>query len=105
MPKILEYFGIVFYFYSNEEVMTLAIHVTAADYLSGYKILVKFNDGTQQVVNFEDFLMANPHPQHNEYLDNNKFRQFRIEKGTIVWGEDWDMIFPVEQLHAGLIQF
>lgn len=85
--------------------MTLAIHVTAAEYLSEYKILVKFNDDTQQVVDFADFLKANPHPQHDQYRDFGKFREFKIEKGTLVWGEDWDMIFPVEQLHAGHIQF
>lgn len=83
--------------------MTLAIHVIAAEYLSEYKILVKFNDNKQQVVDFGDFLRNNPHPQHDKYLDHKKFQQFKIENGTIVWGEDWDMIFPVEQLHAGHI--
>ncbi|MCF0050071.1 DUF2442 domain-containing protein [Dyadobacter sp. LJ53] len=85
--------------------MILTIHVIAADYLSEYKILIKFNDGTQQVVDFEDFLMTNRHPQYDEYLDYKRFQQFKIEKGTIVWGDDWDLIFPVEQLHAGHIQF
>lgn len=85
--------------------MTLAIKVTAADYLSDYKILVTFNDGTEQVVDFEGFFMANPHPQHDIYRSEEQFKAFKIEKGTIVWGEDWDLIFPVEQLHSGRIEF
>jgi len=85
--------------------MTLTINVTAAEYLSDYKILVKFNDSTQQILDFEDFLMANPHPQHDIYRNKEHFKRFKIEKGTLVWGEDWDLIFPVEQLHAGHIQF
>ncbi|MCF2500848.1 DUF2442 domain-containing protein [Dyadobacter chenhuakuii] len=84
--------------------MTLHIHVIAAEYLSGYKILVKFSDGTQQVVDFEDFLVSNSHPQHNQFKVKERFKNFKIEKGTLVWGEDWDLIFPVEQLHAGYIE-
>lgn len=84
--------------------MTLVIQVIAADYSSEYKILVKFNDGTQQLVDFANSLTSNPHPQHDDFRDVERFKEFRIEKGTLVWGEDWDMIFPVEQLHAGHIE-
>ena len=84
--------------------MTLTIRVVSAEYLSEYKILVKFNDGTQQLVDFEPFLTSNPHPQHNDFKQYERFKEFRIEKGTLVWCEDWDMIFPVEQLHAGQIE-
>jgi hypothetical protein len=26
-----------------------------------------------------------------------------LEDGNIVWGEDWDLIFPIEQLHQGIV--
>ncbi|MCE7064489.1 DUF2442 domain-containing protein [Dyadobacter sp. CY326] len=85
--------------------MILVIRVIDAEYISEYKVLVKFNDGTQQIVDFEDFLKSNAHPQHNKFRNQEHFRKFKIEKGTLVWGQNWDLIFPVEQLHAGHIQF
>lgn len=36
-------------------------------------------------------------------LDENLFKCLKIENGNIVWGEDWDLIFPIEQLHKGEI--
>lgn len=44
-----------------------------------------------------------PHPQYNKYLDPRKFSRFTIENGNIVWGKNWDFVFPMEQLHAGRI--
>ena len=32
-------------------------------------------------------------------LPINLIMQF--ENGNIVWGKNWDLIFPVEQLHSG----
>ena len=32
-----------------------------------------------------------------------EFQKFTIDDGNIVWGEDWDLVFPVEQLYAGAI--
>ena len=42
--------------------------------------------------------------KYNKYLDERKFRQFKIEDGNIVWGKNWDLIFPIEQLHRGRIE-
>ena len=41
--------------------------------------------------------------KYNKYLDPRKFSRFAIENGNIVWGKNWDLIFPVEQLHAGAV--
>lgn len=51
----------------------------------------------------EAFIRRHPHPQYNKYLDPRKFRRFAIENGNIVWGKNWDLIFPVEQLHDGMV--
>jgi len=56
------------------------------------------------VVNVGDFIRQFPHPQYNKYLDERKFRQFKIEDGNIVWGKNWDLIFPIEQLYRGHIE-
>lgn len=29
------------------------------------------------------------------------FRTFKIVEGNIVWGDDWDLIFPMEKLYRG----
>ena len=84
--------------------MTLTIRVIDALYISNYKVLITFSDGKQQTVDFENFLKTNSHPQFAEYLDLKKFRKFKIERGNIVWGKDWDLIFPFEELHEGKIK-
>ena len=83
--------------------MARKLYVTHAEYIEGYKVKVDFNDGVEKIVDFSDFLIKHPHPQHNKYKDLKLFKQFKIEIGTIVWGKNWDLIFPVEQLHKGKI--
>nr|WP_295931160.1 DUF2442 domain-containing protein [uncultured Dyadobacter sp.] len=78
--------------------------VVGAKYLSDYKILINFSDHTSRAVDFADFLLNNFHPQYDKYKQLTHFRRFKIENGNIVWGNDWDLIFPVDQLHAGLIK-
>ena len=74
--------------------------VVSATYLDGYRLLVAFSDGTSQEIDFApvlnqfgatDYRAAYRQPQH--------FRAFAIENGNLVWGEDWDLIFPVWKLH------
>lgn len=80
---------------------TLAIK--KADYLEQYRLNIYFSDGTEQVIDFGPFLFEHPHPAHDKYRQLSNFKQFRIERGNLVWGEDWDLIFPVSQLHKGCI--
>ena len=76
------------------------IHAVDAGNLS---VCLTFSDQTQQTVNVGDFIRCHPHPQYNKYLDPRKFSRFTIENGNIVWGKNWDLIFPIEQLYAGKI--
>ena len=79
------------------------LRVDRAEYDSDYKVRVAFNDGTQRIVDFGLFLMQHPHPQYNKYRDVELFKSFSIDMGNLVWGENWDLIFPIEQLHKGKI--
>jgi hypothetical protein len=63
-----------------------------------------FNDNTTKTVDVGDFIRRHPHPQYNKYLDPRKFSRFKIENGNIVWGRNWDLVFPVEQLYEGIIK-
>ena len=65
-------------------------------------VCLTFNDNTTQTVDIGSYIRNHPHPQYNKYL-NPKFSQFTIENGNIVWGKNWDLIFPIEQLYTGSI--
>ena len=86
MPKLYEY-----------------IRVENAVYEGDYRVRVLFSDGTEQVVDSGPYLIQRPHPQYNKYRDVNLFKTFSVEMANVVWGENWDLIFPVEQLHRGQI--
>ena len=77
--------------------------VTEAEYAGDYRLKLSFSDGTSQVVDFAPFLQNHPHPQHNKYRRLSNFKRFHIERGSVVWSHDWDLIFPVSQLHQGYI--
>jgi hypothetical protein len=38
-------------------------------------------------------------------INIRSFQKFKIESGNVVWGEKWDLIFPVSQLYKGKISF
>ena len=47
--------------------------------------------------------LKHPHPQYNKYLEWKNFKKATIENGNVVWGKNWDLIFPIEQLYNGEI--
>lgn len=79
------------------------LYITNAADMGNLKVSLTFNDNTVQTVDVGEFIRRHPHPQYNKYLDVKKFRCFTIENGNIVWGKNWDLVFPVEQLYKGRI--
>lgn len=79
------------------------IFITKALDVGNLSVCLYFSDNTTQTVDVGDFIRRHPHPQYNKYLDPKKFSKFTIENGNIVWGKNWDLIFPIEQLHAGAL--
>jgi hypothetical protein len=77
--------------------------VTGATYKGDYRVELQFNNAEKRVVDFGPFLQARPHPQYNAYKDKDLFQSFRIENGNLVWGDNWDLIFPVSDLYNGTI--
>ena len=75
--------------------------VTGAKDLGNLILRITFSDGTERDVRIGDFIKRHPHPQYNKYLDPKKFKRFSIENGNVVWGKNWDLIFPIEQLYSG----
>ena len=80
------------------------IQVEKAKYIDGYKVEIVFNDKTIKIVDFGNFILKNPHPTNDKYRDIQKFKKFKIEAGNIVWGDNWDLIFPVSQIYRGKIK-
>lgn len=79
------------------------IRVIKAENLGKLVVLLTFSDNTTQVVDVGEYIRLHPHPQYNKYLKPRYFNKFAIENGNIVWGKNWDLMFPVEQLYSGTI--
>ena len=58
--------------------------ITEAQYIDNYKIKMRFEDGSAGIADLSDY------PDENNvfrlFLDMNYFKDFRIEHGTIIWG-------------------
>ena len=89
----------------KKEVQDLSkISVKAAKFLHGNVLAIKFKDGTQREVDFSPFFTASTPRYLLKYKSPQFFRGFKIEEGNVVWGEDWDLIFPLPQLYSGNIK-
>lgn len=80
------------------------LYIIKAENVGNFTVSLTFNDNTVQTIDIGDYIRRHPHPQYNKYLDPRKFNRFTIENGNIVWGKNWDLIFPVEQLYVGVIE-
>ena len=81
-----------------------AVSVKGAKYIDGFKVELLYSDNKKNVVDFAGFLKTHSHPQFNKYKKIANFKKFNIENGNVVWGKDWDMIFPVYDLYTGKIK-
>jgi hypothetical protein len=79
------------------------IDVNSATYDGDYALLILFSDGMQKRVDFSPFINSIEAPYLKKYKNTDKFKDFKIEEGNVVWGKDWDLIFPVKQLYSGKI--
>ncbi|MFA5972505.1 MAG: DUF2442 domain-containing protein [Lentimicrobiaceae bacterium] len=78
------------------------IEIKSANYIGDFAIRLFFSDGFNRMVDFKPFLESSLHPSVRKYLDETQFIQFKIIDGNLNWN-DYDMIFPVGDLHEGKI--
>ncbi len=83
---------------------TVNLEVMNATYLDGYRLSIAFNNGKNKVVDFSDFITHTHKQALTKYKDLSNFKKFKVEDGNVVWGRDWDLIFPVHQLYKGKIE-
>ena len=79
----------------------MILNIVSAKYVAPLSVELQFSDGTVKIVDIGSFIKAHPHPQYNSYLDEKKFKRFKIEMGNIVWGKNWDLVFPISALYNG----
>ena len=78
------------------------LRVKEAKYVPRYKVAINFNDGARRVVDFGPFLKKATNPMLTKYRRLKEFKAFRIDHGDLMWG-DFEMIFPIADLHDGKI--
>jgi len=62
--------------------------IQKAIYITDYKIYVIFKDGKEKTIDLKEFLQNSTHPLINKFLDLNLFKNFRLEYGTLAWGNN-----------------
>jgi hypothetical protein len=78
------------------------LSIIEAIYEGNFKIKIKFNDNTLALIDFKPFLTKSVHPEIRKYLKEDIFKSFSIIGGNMNWN-DYDMIFPLEDLYEGKI--
>jgi len=78
------------------------LEIRNAEYLGDFRIRFFFSDGNLKDISFKDFLCSAKNPATSKFLDEEKFKNFKLEYGDIIWG-DYDMCFPIYDLYSGKI--
>ncbi len=76
-----------------------SLAIANAEYAGGYKLNILFSDGVSKTVDFENYLF-NREKAYTEYREPKNFLKFKVDQGNLVWGKDWDIVFPIEKLYA-----
>jgi hypothetical protein len=78
------------------------IFVERAELAGKLRLRIRFNDGSERVVDFSEFLNGSANPLIREYLDPAAFARFTVKDGDVVW-DDYDLCFPIADLYEGRI--
>jgi hypothetical protein len=78
------------------------IDIKSGRYIGDFAIRIYFSDGVSKLVDFKPFLESSLHPSIRKYLDESKFKEYKIIDGNLNWN-DYDMIFPIEDLYKGRV--
>ena len=80
----------------------MVISIQKAEYVGDYKINFVFSDGIEKSIDFNTFLKNARNPMTKKYLDKKLFQSFSLQYGDIHWN-DFEMCFPIWDLHEGII--
>ncbi len=79
------------------------VAIESASYVAQYRLRLRFDDGTENLVDFAPFLSASAHPSIRAYLDKARFKQFTMEDGFLHW-HDFELVFPMMDLYEGTVR-
>jgi len=68
--------------------MTALIRVTGAEYVSGYRLRLKFSDGDERTVDFSPWLRGRVFQPLRE---PREFKKFFVSGGTVCWPNGADV--------------
>jgi hypothetical protein len=58
--------------------------VVEAEYIDNFRVRLRFEDGSSGIADLADY--PNENNVFRAFLNKNYFRDFRIEYGTVIWG-------------------
>jgi hypothetical protein len=76
------------------------IKIVAAAYLRNYEIMILFSDNRMKLVDFAPAIAKYAVGDYADYAKPARFKKFIVENGNIVWGKNWDLVFPVEDVYT-----
>ena len=62
--------------------------ITNAIYLTGYRIEVEFDNGLKKTIDLQNLLENSNNKLIRKFLKLSLFRKFKVEDGTLVWGDN-----------------
>lgn len=78
------------------------VSIASAEHVADYRLKLRFSDGFERTVDFEQFLGTSTNPMIRAYLDIDKFTSFRVEHGDLIW-DDYGLGFPIADLYEDKI--
>jgi hypothetical protein len=81
-----------------------ALQIVHIECFENLTVRLCFSDNTEKIIDIGNFIATHPHPQYNKYKEWRNFKKATIENGNVVWGKNWDLMFPIEQLYNGVIE-
>jgi hypothetical protein len=79
------------------------INIVSATKVGDYSLRIVFDDEIVQTVDFGPFLKRSRHPDVRAFLQPERFANFHIAYGELVWGQ-YDLCFPVIDLYRNCIE-
>ena len=80
----------------------MKIAIVKAEYQQDFQIKLLFSDKSEQIVDFAEVLQTAKNPMTRKYLDLDKFKEFTVEYGDLMWN-DYEMCFPTWDLYRNAI--
>lgn len=74
------------------------LKIKSAKYINDFTIAISLTNGKTKLVDFNPIFHKYVKGEYMDYFDPQKFKKFIVKHGNIYWGENEDVIFPVDFL-------